>query len=165
MMEADKILIEKYSYSLPNDRIALHPLAERDSSKLLVYKNRRISDDRFYNLQQHFQRGDLLILNDTRVIEARILFQKQSGGWIEIFCLEPYKQSMETALQQSSSSKWKCLIGGASKWKPGQVLIKHLEINGSTAILNATYVSKLDDGFLIEFNWQPEYMHFVELIQ
>ena len=164
MIEADKILIEKYSYSLPVGRIALHPLSERDSSRLLVYKSGRISNERFYNLPQHFQQGDLLILNDTRVIEARILFQKKSGGLVEIFCLEPHQQSMETALQQIRSSKWKCLIGGASKWKSGQVLTKELEINGSSARLNASYVGKVDDGFIIQFDWQPEHLHFIELI-
>src|SRR5688572_18628365 len=140
MIEADKISIEQYGYNLPTERIALHPLPERDHSKLLVYESGEISNERFYNFPQHFQRGDLLILNDTRVIEARILFQKQSGGVIEIFCLEPFMQSMETALQQRSSSKWKCLIGGASKWKAGQVLTKELRVNGNPAALKAIYI-------------------------
>lgn len=165
MMDRDKILMEDYSYSLPGERIATHPLPRRDGSKLLVYKSGRIGDDRFYNLPELVPANSLLVLNDTKVIEARLLFQKQSGGVIEIFCLEPYGQNMETALQQTGSCKWTCMIGGASKWKPGQVLEKELLIDGAPVKLQALYRGKAEDGFVIEFNWQPAgNVHFVQVL-
>ncbi|RYF85319.1 MAG: S-adenosylmethionine:tRNA ribosyltransferase-isomerase, partial [Chitinophagaceae bacterium] len=116
-IKPDKILIQDYTYDLPNGRIAHHPLPKRDDAKLLVYKSGRIDDDRFFNLADRLPEDSLLILNNTKVIEARILFQKQTGGMIEIFCLQPHEQSMETALQQQAGCRWQCMIGGASKWK------------------------------------------------
>lgn len=164
MLDSRKILIEDYTYQLPNERIAYHPLAKRDASKLLVYKSGKITDHHFYNLPDELPENSLLILNNTKVIEARILFQKKSGGVIEIFCLEPFEQSMETALQQQGISRWKCMIGGASKWKPGQVLEKELLIDGRSVLLQATYQGKEDESFIIEFNWSPLDLYFVQVI-
>jgi len=163
-IEPQKILIQEYTYDLPNERIAHHPLPKRDDSKLLVYKSGRIKDDRFFNLPDHLPENNLLILNNTKVIEARILFKKPSGGVIEIFCLQPHEQSMETALQQKGSCRWQCMIGGASKWKPGQILEKHLTIEGEDSVLYATYLGKIDDAFIIQFNWQPAHLYFVQVI-
>jgi S-adenosylmethionine:tRNA ribosyltransferase-isomerase len=163
-IEPKKILIEQFTYLLPSDRIAHHPLPERDSSKLLVYESGEITNDYFFHLPNHLNQNDLLVLNNTKVIEARILFQKSSGGVIEIFCLEPFEQSMEMALQQQGSSKWKCLVGGASKWKNGQVLMKQLNIDGKAATLDATYDSKAEDGFIIQFKWEPQDLHFVQIV-
>lgn len=163
-IDAKKILIEDYTYNLPTDRIAVHPLPQRDASKLLVYKSGGIIDDHFYNLPQHLPANSLLVLNNTKVIEARILFTKPSGGVIEIFCLEPIGQSMEVALQQQGTARWKCLIGGASKWKPGQILEKTIVVDGKTATLFAVYQGKVDDGFAIEFTWQPAGLQFVDVL-
>ena len=164
MKKTRDILIEDYTYQLSNDRIAYHPLAKRDASKLLVYKSGRITDSWFYNLSNCLPEDSLLVLNNTKVIEARLLFQKKSGGVIEIFCLEPFNQSMEAALQQQGSGRWNCMIGGASKWKPGQVLEKELVIDGDLVLLKATYQGKNEDSFIIEFNWQPADLHFVQVI-
>jgi S-adenosylmethionine:tRNA ribosyltransferase-isomerase len=163
MIEPEKILIEDYTYALPNERIAHHPLMQRDAAKLLVYKSGKIRDDHFCHLPSHLPADSLLILNNTKVIEARMLFQKKSGGMIEIFCLEPYEQSMEAALQQQGCSRWKCLIGGASKWKPGQVLEKELVIEEKKVLLQATYQGKLEDSFIIQFEWPSEF-YFVQVI-
>jgi S-adenosylmethionine:tRNA ribosyltransferase-isomerase len=103
-----------------------------------------------------------VILNDTRVIEARLFFQKSTGGVIEIFCLEPYQQSIEQAMQQKSPTIWKCLIGGASKWKHGQILEKHFHQN--EVCLTAKYIDKKEDYFLIEFNWSPPNLPFVQIL-
>ncbi len=156
--------MEDYTYILPNERIATHPLPQRDASKLLVYKSGEITDEHFYNLPDTLPANSLLVLNNTKVIEARLLFQKQSGGVIEIFCLEPFDQSMEIALQQTDSCQWNCLIGGASKWKPGQVLEKEVMIAEQTVTLQATYKGRTNDGFVIQFNWQPANLHFAELL-
>lgn len=163
-MNPQDITIKNYTYHLPLYRIAHHPLPKRDASKLLVYKSGKIKDDYFFNLPHQLSNHALIILNNTKVIEARILFLKESGGAIEIFCLEPFKQNMETALQQKGKAQWKCLVGGASKWKPGQILKKRLIINGKEAELRASYKVKLDDGFVIEFDWKPGDFHFVEIL-
>lgn len=164
MIATGEILIEDYTYSLPNGRIATHPLPQRDASKLLVYKSGKLEDDRFYSVASHLPANSLLVLNDTKVIEARLLFQKQSGGVIEIFCLEPYGQSMETALQQTGSCQWTCMIGGASKWKPGLVLEKEVVIDNRPVQFQARYVGKLEDGFIIRFDWQPADEPFAQLL-
>ncbi|MDQ3278906.1 MAG: S-adenosylmethionine:tRNA ribosyltransferase-isomerase [Bacteroidota bacterium] len=163
-MKKEEILIQDYTYVLPDERIAHHPLPKRDHSKLLVYKSGRIEEDRFYHLPQHLPEGATLVLNNTRVIEARIFFTKATGGVIEIFCLEPAGQSMEISLQQQGSTEWACMIGGASKWKPGQVLTKELEIDGKKVVLEARYKGKVEDAFIIHFSWAPPELYFIQVL-
>lgn len=163
-MKKEDILIQDYTYPLPNDRIANHPIAKRDESKLLVYKSGRMEEDRFYHLPDHLPSGATLVLNNTRVIEARIFFTKASGGVIEIFCLEPAGQSMELALQQQGSVEWHCMIGGASKWKAGQVLVKDLVVGKKNVRLEARYKGKSEDAFRIELSWTPAGLAFVEVL-
>lgn len=158
----ENILIKDYTYELPQERIAPFPLPDRAASKLLVYDRGQITDDVFSHLPAHIPPGTTLIVNDTRVIEARLLFQKDSGGVIEIFCLEPFQQSIEQAMQQQGQAVWECLIGGASKWKPGQILRKTID-NGNL-VLSARYLEKKEDSFLIEFSWQPAYRCFVDVL-
>ncbi|HEV7332915.1 MAG TPA: S-adenosylmethionine:tRNA ribosyltransferase-isomerase [Flavisolibacter sp.] len=163
-MKKEEILIQDYTYSLPDNKIAHHPLPKRDDSKLLVYKSGRIDEDRFYHLPLRLPEGTTLILNNTRVIEARIFFTKPTGGVIEIFCLEPAGQSMEISLQQQGEAEWACMIGGASKWKPGQVLSKELEIDGKAVMLEARYKGKVADAFIIHFSWTPASLHFIQVL-
>lgn len=163
-MKKEEIRMQDFTYVLPNDRIAHHPLPKRDESKLLVYKSGKIEEDRFYQLADQLPEGATLFLNNTRVIEARIFFTKATGGVIEIFCLEPFLQSMEQSLQQEGSVEWQCMIGGASKWKPGQVLSKSFFIDGEAVILEARYKGKIDDAFIIEFSWTPPALPFVQLL-
>jgi S-adenosylmethionine:tRNA ribosyltransferase-isomerase len=152
--EAQNIFIKDYDYHLPHCRIAEFPLRERDSSKLLIYKNGEILDEHFLNLPQQIASQSTLILNNTRVIEARILFQKPTGGIIEIFCLEPFGESIERSLSLTQNVQWQCLIGGASKWKAGQILQKKVSLGNETIELNAGYISKQKDDFVIEFFWE-----------
>src|SRR5438128_11963351 len=93
-----KLQLSEYDYSLPQEKIAAFPLTERDRSRILIYEKGAIKDDFFYNLSAHLPNGATLILNNTRVIEARVLFQKSSGAFIELFCLEPFEQSIEQSL-------------------------------------------------------------------
>lgn len=158
----DSILISNYTYELPSERIAEFPLPQRDQSKLLIYKNGSIIDSVFNQLPNFLEPGSTLILNNTRVIEARLLFQKETGAIIEIFCLEPFEQSIEQAMQEHEKSIWKCLIGGASKWKHGQVLSKTFGEHGNQT-LTARYIEKKEDYFLIEFSWNNE-SSFVEVL-
>lgn len=163
-IHSEHILIEDYTYDLPAEKIAAFPLEKRDQSKLLVYQNGSITDDFFYNLPNHLPGGVALFLNDTRVVEARILFTKTTGAVVEIFCLEPFEQSIEQGLQQTGKVLWKCMIGGASKWKHGQVLTKQFYIEGKAGELRAKYVRKEDESFLIEFEWTPAELPFVQVM-
>lgn len=163
-MKKEEILIQDYTYILPADRIATHPIPKRDDSKFLVYKSGRIEEDRFANLAQHLPEGATLILNNTRVIAARIFFAKHTGGVIEIFCLHPHGQTMEVSLQQQGTVEWVCLIGGASKWKPGQVLQKEISVDGVNVQLEACYAGKAQDAFVIRFSWSPASFHFAQVL-
>jgi S-adenosylmethionine:tRNA ribosyltransferase-isomerase len=162
-LEAEKIFIRDYNYPLPPERIAEFPLSERDGSRLLIYKGGLIKDDSFLNLNMHLPTGSTLILNNTRVLEARVLFKKATGGIIEIFCLEPHKQTVEQSLTSMGQVAWHCLIGGASKWKSGQILEKDLLIGHEKVVLHAKYLSKLPDSFIIEFYWHTHHS-FAEIL-
>jgi S-adenosylmethionine:tRNA ribosyltransferase-isomerase len=159
----ETVYISDYNYELPSANIAEVPLLNRDDSKLLVYKDGKIMDSVFHQLPFYIEPGSTLILNNTRVIEARLLFQKETGATIELFCLEPFELSIEQAMQQHEKIIWKCLIGGASKWKPGQLLTKPIGDN-SGYILTARYIEKKEDYFLIEFSWNNASTSFVEVL-
>jgi S-adenosylmethionine:tRNA ribosyltransferase-isomerase len=165
-IQASKIYIQDYNYPLPPYRIAEFPLAERDESRLLIYKQGVIEEDKFKNVAHHLPSGSSIILNNTRVIEARLLFQKPTGGVIEIFCLEPNEPhpNISLLMLQTSNVQWRCLIGGASKWKPGQLLQKELRIDKCKVMLTARYVEKQTDCFVIDFSWQPENFSFAEVL-
>jgi S-adenosylmethionine:tRNA ribosyltransferase-isomerase len=158
------ISIRDYSYDLPEDRIARYPLQQRDASRLLVYDQGRITESTYQNLAGYLPPGSLLVLNDTRVVEARLLFKKPTGGVVEIFCLEPGQgyADISSALRQQGKVNWKCLVGGASKWKPGQVLEKKFEPGGIK--LTARYADKIPEAFLVELAWTPAVMSFSELL-
>ena len=162
--EAQKIFIQNYNYDLPHEKIAEFPLKERDGSKLLIYRNGEIADDYFYNLHKYISDKSTLILNNTKVIEARVLFKKATGGIIEIFCLEPYQQTIEQALSSTEKVQWQCLIGGASKWKAGQILQKEVFISNQVVKLTAQYLGKANDSFIIEFSWFPQQHSFIEIL-
>ena len=152
-MDPRSIKIEDYTYHLPADKIAEFPLAERDQSRLLHYEGRKIEDRTFSDITSLIPSNSLLVLNNTRVIEARLLFRKPTGAQVELFCLEPQGQPVEQALQSRSAVVWKCMIGGASKWKPGQLLQKEVSAGATVVLLTAKYLSKEEDSFLIEFSW------------
>jgi S-adenosylmethionine:tRNA ribosyltransferase-isomerase len=148
------VFIDEYDYTLPAEQIATAPLTRRDASKLLVYQNGTLKDDTFYHLNHNLPPESLLVLNNTRVLEARIHFEKPTGSLIEVFCLEPFQPAaVEDALQQTQTVQWRCFIGGASKWGHGQVLQKQLTINGTDATLEAIYIKKEADSFVIQFRW------------
>jgi S-adenosylmethionine:tRNA ribosyltransferase-isomerase len=171
-MDPRNISIADYTYSLPAELIAHYPLAERDASKLLIYQKGAISEDIYRHMADHVPEGSLLVFNNTKVVEARILFRKPTGGQIELFCLEPAAEygGMAAAMMQKGKVHWKCLIGGASKWKPGQVLHKSIAPASPTSVtspaltLEARYLHKEDDAFLIEFSWSPAELGFAELL-
>ena len=160
-MDPKNLSIKDFTYHLPEDKIAFYPLTERDSSKLLIYKNGVITESIYRDLADFIPDNSLLIFNNTKVVEARLLFQKDSGGVIEIFCLEPHEQyaDITTAMMLHEKVLWKCLIGGASKWKHGQVLEKKI----GDLILQCRFVEKRADCFIVEISWNTN-LSFAEVL-
>lgn len=164
-MHPKHLSILDYSYQLPEEKIAKFPVQPRDRSKLLVYKNDTIQEDFYYNLHHYIPENSLLVFNNTKVVEARILFEKTTGSTIEIFCLEPDEQysDITTAMLQTEKVFWKCLVGGAKKWKE-DFLVKKVKVNNQYIELKATMVAKKNDYFLIEFLWNNNQLSFAELL-
>ena len=137
MQDTKHIRIADYNYELPDERIAKYPLAERDSSKLLIYNHGEVKEDVFTSLPQYLPKGALMVFNNTRVIRARLHFQKKTGSQIEVFCMEPfapaeYQQNFSTVGQV----EWLCMIGNLKRWKEGP-LTKEIQVKGETVVLTA----------------------------
>lgn len=165
MPESSSIRLENFKYDLPESRIARYPLAERSSSKLLLYKGGSISQDHFSHLPEHLPRGSWLVFNNTRVIQARLRFKKETGARIEIFCLEPIDPAdYEQAFQAKTTATWFCLVGNLKKWKKGSVSLK-TEIKGVEVTLEAYLKERSGDGFAICFKWNHPDITFGEIIE
>jgi S-adenosylmethionine:tRNA ribosyltransferase-isomerase len=145
--------IADFDYELPVEKIAVYPLEERDQSRLLQYKNKVISDHFFYDLPAQLPADAWFVFNQTKVIPARLVFEKPTGGQIEVFCLEPIESigDMHKALSITKEVSLHCMVGGASKWKKGTVLIQ--EKNGIK--LEAQLREKAQDSFVLDFSWFP----------
>ena len=165
-MNPQLLSISAFTYDLPEKRIAKYPLAERGQSKLLVYNKGSITEDIYQHIAAYIPSDSLLVFNNTKVVEARLLFQKPTGGQIEVFCLEPHEQyaDITSAMLQTGKVWWQCLVGGASKWKPGQVLEKKITTAGEEIILHASFIEKRSDCFVIELSWQPSQLSFAEIL-
>ena len=165
-MDPSGIKIEDYDYLLPDERIAKYPLPQRDRSKLLVLKNGKISENVFSALPELLPQNTLLLFNETRVIQARLLFRKPTGAQIEIFCLEPVEpvSDFQRAFQQKPPVVWKCLVGNARRWKSGR-LETQLTVGHRTIRLFAERRSALQDAFLIAFSWAPEDISFADILE
>jgi S-adenosylmethionine:tRNA ribosyltransferase-isomerase len=160
-----EINIEDYNYDLPTEKIAQYPLRERDESKLLLYKNKRISGDIFKNIDQYLPHGTLLVFNDSRVIRARLLFNKESGSKIEIFCLEPLSPGDYAASFSSKDSvEWKCLVGNVKKWKSG-IIRTTFTRDKKRYSLNAEKLDQDGDTWRIRFSWDSAELSFGEVIE
>ncbi len=158
--------IEDFIYTLPEEKIAFYPLREREASKLLIYNKGEISEDTYRYIDKYLPAESLMVFNNTKVVEARMLFQKPTGGMIEIFCLDPHEQypDVSAAMAIKKRVKWLCLIGGASKWKKGMVLIHRMNYGGKELLLEAHYLEKRSDCFVIELIWNDEEMSFAEVL-
>ncbi len=157
MKHPGKINIEDYNYNLPEQRIAKFPLPKRDESKLLVYKKGKIHESVFNAIDELLPEDSLLVFNETKVIQARLKFFKETGAKIEIFCLEPFEPTSEIqlAFQQKSPVAWKCFIGNAKKWKKGSLKIE-LEIEGKKVIFSAKRSGMEGEAHLVEFSWDAD---------
>lgn len=167
MAAPGNIRIKDYYYDLPASRIAQFPLENRDESKLLIWKEGRISASEFTKIGDEIPGGSILVINDTRVIRARLIFTKNTGATIEIFCLEPISPSpdIQAAFGQTVSCTWKCLVGNVKRWNNG-IIQKSFAGNGNTYVLSAEKKENLGDGcFSIAFTWQPSGVSFSEIIE
>ena len=116
-MDTKHIKISDYNYDLPDERIAKFPIAQRDHSKLLVYKHGEVSDDVFHHLPTYLPQGALMIFNNTKVIQARLHFRKETGALIEVFLMEPAEPTdYELMFQTTGHCSWLCMIGNLKKW-------------------------------------------------
>jgi S-adenosylmethionine:tRNA ribosyltransferase-isomerase len=153
MSETKKIFIKEYCYNLPDDSIAKFPLEKRDESKLLVYRNCELTQSIFRNITDYLPDNSYLIFNNTKVIQARIYFQKETGAKIEIFCLEPYNPSdYVLSFQRTLQCTWKCLIGNAKRWKDDEIS-KEIYVSGQPIILKAKKIGSDSNYHLIQFSW------------
>lgn len=152
MQSPKNISIEEYNYPLPDNRIARYPLQQRDQSKLLVWNKGKLSESQFFHLPQFLPTDSLLVFNNTKVIHARLLFQKTTGSTIEIFCLEPTTLSIIDAFAQTERCEWICFIGNNKKWKEG-ALHRTITIEGREIVLNAERGEAVGNAWKVNFSW------------
>ncbi len=164
-MSPEEISINDYHYHLPEHKIAIYPLEERDASKLLVHREGKITDAIYKDLPIYLPGHSMMVFNNTKVIHARIRFMQTSGKPIEIFCLEPFGeiQDYATVLSSHSTVTWKCLVGGASRWKT-TILEKTITINQEKVSLHASIKEKQEGTFIISFSWNPQHFSFAEIL-
>ena len=158
-MNTKEIHISEYNYDLPDERIAKFPMAERDHSKLLVYNHGQVSEDFFYNLPAYLPQGALMVMNNTKVIQARLHFRKANakgeplGALIEIFLLEPAQPAdYEQMFQQTDRCSWLCLVGNQKKWKEG-TLSRTIDVKGTAVEFHATRRGEHGTSQWIDFQW------------
>lgn len=171
-METKHIKISDYNYSLPEERIAKFPLLKRDNSKLLVYKHGQIMEDHFFNLSKYLPQGSLMVFNNTKVIQARLHFKKETGATIEIFLMEPaVPKDYELIFQSTGKCSWYCMVGNLKKWKDGS-LFRDFSIKGEKLSLKAT-LDRSDNSFhimngtnyLVKFEWNNPSISFAEILE
>lgn len=154
------IYIADYNYPLPDERIAKYPLAERDHSKLLVYRDGQVTEDRFYHVGDYIAPHSLLIYNNTRVIQARLEFHKPTGARIEVFCLEPLMpHDYQLSLGSTTGCTWKCMVGNVKKWHD-----EAIELKAGDFTLRAYKEQVLGNTFAVRFEWDEENVSFAEIL-
>ena len=165
MKSPQHIRIADYAYPLPDERIAKYPLAQRDRSKLLVYRQGKISEDAFFHLPDYVAKGELMVFNNTRVIRARLHFRKATGALIEIFCLEPLEPAdYQLNFAATGSVAWTCLVGNLKKWKEGE-LSQTVNVGGRQLTLTARREGAHATGHVIRFDWNDSTISFSEVLE
>jgi len=156
----EPLLIDNYNYPLPDERIAKYPLAERDMSKLLIFKDGEIREDHFRHIGDYLPAHSLLIYNNTRVIQARLVFHKLSGARIEVFCLEPLRpHDYQLSLGSTDGCVWKCMIGNLKKWKEGPL---EMQVAGTT--FRAERLATTGNTHEVRFSWDDSSLSFAEIL-
>lgn len=165
MTDSRDIRIEDFNYELPEERIAFFPAAQRDHSKLLVYRNGTITDSRFDHLPEFIPEESLLVFNNSKVIHARLLVHNATGAAIEIFCLEPLYPTNDpaTAFAQTGEVTWKCMVGNAKRWKyPLQITVP---MGNKTVTVTATKGNNVESTFEVSFRWDDTRVSFAEWLE
>ena len=165
MIDPKHIRISDYNYDLPDERIAKFPIAQRDHSKLLVYKHGEVSDDSFFHLPDYLPEGALMVFNNTKVIQARMHFRKETGALIEVFLLEPADPTdYELMFQLTSHCSWLCMIGNLKKWKEG-TLKRDFNIKGQPLTLTATRRQMVGNSHWVDLKWNNANVTFAEILE
>lgn len=165
-MNIKDIQIKDFNYPLPDERIAKHPLTQREQCKLLVYQNGDIQDLHFYDVPRLLPQQSMLVYNNTRVINARLRFQKpNAGAIIEIFCLEPIApRDYAQVFQTTNQCSWLCFVGNSKRWKAGS-LTQVVNVNGCEVELAATRGEQKGNAFEIIFSWNNDNITFASLLE
>lgn len=164
MQKTQDIRMDAYNYPLPDERIAKFPLSKRDMSKLLFYNGGTITERNFNELPDLLPDDALLVFNNTRVIQARLHFRKETGALIEVFCLEPFfPHDYLLSFQTTGECRWLCLVGNLKKWKEG-ALSRTLEIDGVPVTLNAVRGAAHGNSHEIIFTWDNPRITFAALL-
>jgi len=164
-METKHIHINEYNYDLPEERIAKFPVEQRDHSKLLVYKHGNICQDVFFNITKYLPQGALMVFNNTKVIQARLHFHKETGAQIEVFLLEPFAPAdYEQMFQTTRHCAWLCLVGNLKKWKSAP-LHRSFNIKGQRITLTATLRGEHGTSQEVEFDWDNGQVPFAEILE
>lgn len=151
-----EIHIEDYNYNLPDEKIAKYPLECRDGSKLLKYQNAAVEEYKFTDLPSLLPEGALMVFNDTKVVPARLHFQRSTGAHIEIFCLEPVRPNeYVTMFAETSSCRWKCIVGNVKRWKNDTLDLYNPLNDGAIAqmALKADLIERYGETSIVEFSW------------
>ena len=159
------IKISEFNYPLPDERIAKFPLSERDQSKLLVYRRGEVSEDRFTSLPNYLEAGEMMVFNNTKVIQARLHFRKETGALIEVFCLEPIAPNdYVLSFQQTHQCAWLCMIGNLKKWKEG-TLKRTIQVKGKDVTLCATRGECRGTSHWVDFSWDDDSLTFADVLE
>ena len=165
MKDTKHIKISEFNYLLPDERIAKFPLSTRDESKLLVYRHGEVSEDRFTSLPSYLESGEMMVFNNTKVIQARLHFRKETGALIEVFCLEPIQPNdYVLSFQQTRQCSWLCMVGNLKKWKEG-TLKREVEVKGKLITLTATRGECRGTSHWIDFTWDDETLTFADVLE
>ena len=164
-MDIKHIRIKDFDYPLPDDRIAKFPLPERDHSKLLVYRQGCVSEDHFYHLPAYLPAGALVVCNNTKVIQARLHFRKETGALSEVFLLEPFAPAdYEQMFQRRGHCEWLCLVGNLKKWKEGTLRLA-VTMGGIQVVLTATRLETHATSHRVAFDWDNPQVSWAELLE
>ena len=165
MKDTKHIKISEFNYPLPDERIAKFPLSVRDESKLLVYRQGEVSEDHFTSLPDYLEPGEMMVFNNTKVIQARLHFRKETGALIEVFCLEPIEPNdYVLSFQQTQKCSWLCMVGNLKKWKEG-ALKREVEVKGRTITLSATRGECRGTSHWIDFEWNDDTLTFADVLE
>ena len=151
-----EIRIEDYNYTLPDEKIAKYPLSERDASKLLCYKNGTPSENRFSDIASFLPEGAMMVFNDTKVVPARLHFQRETGAHIEIFCLEPVQPGeYVTMFEVTDRCRWKCIVGNVKRWKSDTLYLYNPDSDQAVSSMNlrADLIERSGETSIVEFSW------------